>query len=73
MLGTGVQGDQYVGYRREFAASGAGAFGAVVAEAYLIQARANLAALSEPLGSLDPLEQFLESIEFSPQDIPAVK
>lgn len=73
MLSTDVQDDQYVGYRRRFAASGAGAFGAVVAEAYLIQARANLAALSERLGSLDPLEQFLDSIEFSPQDIPAVK
>ena len=72
MFGTDVQDDQYVGYRREFAASGAGAFGAVVAEAYLIQARANLAALSERLGNLDPLEQFLESIEFSPQDIPAI-
>jgi geranylgeranyl pyrophosphate synthase len=73
MIGTDVQDDQYVGYRQEFAASGAGAFGAVVAEAYLIQARANLAALSERLGSLDPLEQFLESIEFRPQDIPAVR
>ena len=73
MLDTDVQDDRYVGYRREFEASGAGAFGAVVAEAYLIQARANLAALSERLGSLDPLEHFLESIEFSPQDIPAIR
>jgi geranylgeranyl pyrophosphate synthase len=73
MPGTDVQDDQYGGYRREFEASGAGAFGAVVAEAYLNLARANLAALSIRLGSLDPLEQFLESIEFSPQDIPAVR
>ncbi|PKB79759.1 MAG: hypothetical protein BZY88_11615, partial [SAR202 cluster bacterium Io17-Chloro-G9] len=73
MLGTDVQDDQYAGYRREFEASGAGAFGAVVAEAHLNQARANLAALSERLGSLGPLEHFLESIEFSPQDIPAIR
>ncbi len=71
MLSTDVQSDQYAGYRRQFEASGAGAFGAVVAEAYLNRAKANLAALSERLGSLDRLEHILESLEFGPEEIPA--
>ena len=61
------------GYRRKFDESGANTFGAVVAEAYLNQAKAKLADLSERLGSLDRLERFVESLEFSPEEIPSAR
>ena len=67
------QDDNDSGYRRKFDESGANAFGAVVAEAYLNQAKANLADLSARLGSLDRLERFIESLEFSPQEIPSAQ
>ena len=46
-----------------FDATGAGVFGAVVAEAYLNQARANLADLSALLGPLEHLERYIDGIE----------
>jgi hypothetical protein len=68
-----VRDDQDDGYRRRFDDSGANTFGAVVAEAYLNQAKANLADLSERLGSLERLERFIESLEFSPREVPAAQ
>ena len=68
-----LQDDNDVGYRRKFDESGANTFGAVVAEAYLNQAKANLADLSDRLGSLDRLERLIESLEIGPQEIPSAQ
>jgi geranylgeranyl pyrophosphate synthase len=68
-----LRDDNDCGYRREFDDGGANTFGAVVAEAYLNQAKVNMADLSAQLGSLDRLERLIESLEIDPQDIPSAQ
>jgi geranylgeranyl pyrophosphate synthase len=51
-----------------FDATGAGVFGAVVAEAHLNQAKANLADLSKRLGPLEHLERYIDGIELIPHE-----
>ena len=58
--------------RREFEASGAGLFGAIIAEAFLNRARSHLERLKPHVGSVEHLEQFIGSLEISPQEILAV-
>lgn len=58
-------------YAPVFEASGASVFGAVVAEAYLNLARADLAGLSNRLGTLDNLERLIDTLELRPQEIVA--
>jgi geranylgeranyl pyrophosphate synthase len=51
---------------RAFDAARAGVFGAIVAEAHLNRAMANLAELSERLGPLEHLERYIDGIELIP-------
>ena len=52
-----------------FGDSGAGVFGALVAEAYLNEARSALAKLVIRLGPLEHLERYIDAIEFAPQKL----
>ena len=61
--------DEYDHIKATFEASGALAFGAVIAEAYLNRAKGDLAQLAERLGSLQTLEHILTSVEIAPQEL----
>ena len=52
-----------------FGDSGADVFGALVAEAYLNEARSVLAKLMIRLGPLENLERYIDAIEFAPQKV----
>jgi geranylgeranyl pyrophosphate synthase len=55
--------------RLEFEASGARAFGAIAAEAFLNRAKSNLADIKHRLGTVGSLERFVRSFEITPQDV----
>lgn len=58
-----------VDIRREFEASGAEAFGAIVAETFLNRAKSILADIKGRVGSVENLEQFIAGLEIHPQEI----
>ena len=58
--------------RREFEASGAGLFGAIVAETFLNRAKSHLERLKVQVANVEPLEQFIGLLEISPPEILAV-
>ena len=58
--------------RREFEASGAGLFGAIVAETFLNRAKSHLERLKLQVANVEPLEQFIGLLEISPPEILAV-
>jgi len=58
--------------RQGFKASGAEVFSAIIAETFLNRAKSNLAALKNRTRTVEGLEQFISSLEFSPNEIFAV-
>jgi len=55
--------------RREFEASGAPEFGAIIAETFLNRAKSNLQDLRSQLGSVQTLEHLLTSIEITSSEL----
>ncbi|MEK7281568.1 MAG: polyprenyl synthetase family protein [Chloroflexota bacterium] len=62
-------GDAGADLKGKFAASGAPAFSALVAEAFLNRAKGNLQQLSDLVGSVENLERFISPLEIRPQEL----
>jgi geranylgeranyl pyrophosphate synthase len=69
IIPSGVWGNTWVDVSREFEASGARIFGAIVAEAFLNRAKSNLAGIKSRLGTVGNLERFVRSFEITPQEV----
>jgi hypothetical protein len=54
---------------QKFESSGARAFGAIAAEAFLNRAKSNLAGIKNRLGTVGNLERFVRSFEITPQEV----
>jgi geranylgeranyl pyrophosphate synthase len=66
-----VWGNTGVDVSREFEASGARIYSAIVAEAFLNRAKSNLAGIKSRLGTVGNLEHFVSAFEITPREVVA--